>query len=213
MTDPTLTDDQPHDEAEALLPWYATGQLDPHERARVERHLESCVHCQRQLAVERRLVDEFQTLTPEIDSGWARLRARLEPPRSATRARPKFVAVLGDLWTIFSRPAVATLAVAQLAFVVVAVGLLFSLSRTRYQALSAPAAPSSANIVVMFRPSSSEADLRRLLDASDASFVGGPTEADAYLLHVAADRRPRTIAALRADPHVTMAEPIDGGQQ
>ena len=65
--------DEPHDQAEELLPWYATGQLDAADRALVEKHLASCARCQRQLAAERALIHEFQSLTPEIETGWAQL--------------------------------------------------------------------------------------------------------------------------------------------
>src|SRR5262247_4040835 len=82
-----------------LLPWYSTGQLDPRERARVEHHLASCGHCQRQLDVELRLIDEFQALTPDVDSGWARLRARIESSSPTRRERPGVVPALGDFWT------------------------------------------------------------------------------------------------------------------
>jgi anti-sigma factor RsiW len=212
MPDPIRTNDQPHDEAEALLPWYATGQLDAADRALVEQHLASCPQCQRQLSVERRLVDEFQAYSPEVDSGWARLRARIEPPRPvpARRELPNVPTLIAGWWLSFSRPAVAGLVAAQLAFVVVAGGLVLSLNRAPYQALSAPPVTSSANIIVMFRPNSSEADLRKLLETSGATFAGGPTEADAYLLRAPAETRPRALAALRADPNVTMAQPIDG---
>lgn len=209
MPDPIPTDDQPHDEAEALLPWYSTGQLDAADRARVEHHLATCARCQRQLTVERRLIDEFQRLTPEVDSGWARLRGQLEPTR---RQSPKLSRPLARFWAVLNRPAVAAFAVAQLAFVVVAGAVLLTLGRTPYQTLSAPPPPSTANVIVMFYPDSSEADLRNLLVSSGATFVGGPTEADAYLLHVPADSRPRSLALLRADPHVRMAQPIDGEQ-
>jgi anti-sigma-K factor RskA len=212
MPKPILTDTQPHDEAETLLPWYATGQLDAADRALVERHLESCARCQRQLAVERRLIDEFQTLTPEVDSGWARLRTRLEPPRRR-HARSKWPRVFSDAWRGLKRPAVAAFAAAQLAFVVIAGSLIVSLSRTPYQALSSPPPPASANIIVMFQPNSSESDLRKLMDSSGATFVGGPTDADAYLLHVPDSARPRALAQLQADPHVTLAQAIDGVQQ
>jgi anti-sigma-K factor RskA len=211
MPEPILTQDQPHDEAEALLPWYATGQLDAADRTLVERHLESCARCQRQLAVERRLIDEFQTLTPEVDSGWARLRARLEPPRRR-RDRSKWPRAFVDAWRGLNRPAITALAAAQLGFVVIAGSLIVSLSRTPYQAMSAPPPPSSANIIVMFQPNSSESDLRKLMDSSGATFVGGPTDADAYLLHVPDSARPKALAELRADPHVTLAQPIDGVQ-
>src|SRR5262245_4890495 len=120
MTDPTPTDGRPHDEAEALLPWYSTGQLDPRERARDEHHLASCAHCQCQWEVELRLIDEVQALTPDVDSGWARLRARIESSSPTRRERPGVVPALGDFWTMLKRPAFAAVAVAQLAFLVVA---------------------------------------------------------------------------------------------
>jgi len=211
MPEPIHTEDQPHDEAEALLPWYATGQLDAADQALVERHLASCARCQRQLLVERRLIEEFQTLTPEVDNGWARLRTRLEPPRRRPE-RSSWTRGVADAWRTLNRPAVAALATAQFAFVVIAGSAIVSLSRTPYQAMSAPPPPSSANIIVMFQPNSSEADLRKLMDSSGATFVGGPTEADAYLLHVPGDARPRALAQLQADPHVTLAQPIDGVQ-
>ena len=59
----------PHEQAEELLPWYATGQLDDADRSIVEAHLAACARCQRQLAGERRMVDRFQSFSPEADSG------------------------------------------------------------------------------------------------------------------------------------------------
>ncbi len=209
MTEP-IRPDEPHDEAEALLPWYATGQLDIADRARVEEHLASCAHCQRQLRFERRLAEEFPALAPEVDSGWARLRRRVEAAE-APRYRAKHAGTT-ELWQFLRRPAVAALATAQIGFLVIAGAVVLSLERTPYQALSAPQQPSAANIVVMFRPESTEAELRKLLDSSGATLVGGPTEADAYLLHVPAGTRPRALAALRTDPRVTMAQPIDEAQ-
>src|SRR5918911_1301695 len=104
----TLRPDEPHDEAEMLLPWYATGQLDSADRARVDAHLAGCARCQRQLAAEQLLIEEYQAISPEVDSSWARLRGRIEGP---ARARPPLGAMLEELWALLSRPAIATLAV------------------------------------------------------------------------------------------------------
>src|SRR5262245_8149433 len=106
--------DDSHDEAEELLPWYATGQLDATDRALVEKHLASCARCQRQLRAEHVLIDEFQVFTPEIDSGWARLRGRVEAQRPR---RPAIRDIAGEFWHALTRPVVATLAAAQVAFV------------------------------------------------------------------------------------------------
>lgn len=207
MPDPIRPDDDPHDEADALLPWYATGQLDSADRALVASHLASCARCQRQLLVERRLIDEFHALTPEVDSGWTQLRAWIE-----ARPAPGWMArAAGDFWSTLSRPGVAALAAAQVAFVIFA-GLMLSLSRPVYHALGSPQVSNQANVIVIFRPDATEQDIRDALRASSASLVGGPTSSDAYLLSVPANTRQTALAKLQSDDNVQLAEPIDGAR-
>lgn len=198
----------PHDETEELLPWYANGQLDAGDRTRVEAHLAGCARCQRQLNIDRRLVEEFRTIAPEVDSGWARLRRRIEAP--VLRQRRNWVAQAArDFVESFKRPVVVAWATAQIAFIAVAAALWPSLTQPAYQALGSAPAASAANVIVMFRPEAKEAAIRGALRASGASLVGGPTSADAYLLHVPAKSRPSALARLRADHDVAMAQPID----
>lgn len=201
---------EPHDEAEALLPWYATGQLDEADRVRVEDHLSSCGDCRDQLTLQRRLAHEFRASDPEADAGWLRLRGRIEAERNATRPQPR---APGNPWRILRQPAVAALAAAQIGFLVLAGAILFSLSRPTYHALASAPPPAAANMLVIFRADATEKDIRDALRASDASIIGGPTAADAYLLRVSADQRPRALSRLRSDDDVQMAEPIDGSAQ
>jgi len=205
-----LKDDQPHDQAEVLLPWYATGQLEPADRLLVERHLSSCAECREQLTLERRLIQEFRGFAPEVDAGWARLRRRMEPRpkrrRDPSRSTPR-------RFNFIRHPAVAAFAAAQLAVLVIGVGWLMTLSRPTYHALGSGAAPASADVIIIFRPNASVQDLRRVLRAADASIVEGPTDADAYLLHVAPPQRSQALARLQANPNVQMAQPIDGSVQ
>ena len=218
MMDPIQTETAPHHDAEELLPWYATGQLEGPELALVEEHLSGCAHCRRQLAFERRMVDEFAELTPEVDSGWARLKQRLDAPaapvRQASRPREtwwdKAARDAAAVWQTFTRPAVAAVAFAQLALVVVAGAVLFSLSQPSYRALGSAPPPQSANVLAMFRADTTETELRELLRSNGASLVGGPTPTDAYLLRVPVRSREAAIARLRTDRHVLMAQPIDG---
>jgi anti-sigma factor RsiW len=198
-----LAESGPHDEAEELLPWYATGQLDEGDRLVVERHLYNCPQCREQLAIEKRLAREFRSLRPEIESGWARLSARIGPRNVPAMVPPR-------LWPILKRPAFAALTTAQLAFVIVAGAVLLSLSRPAYHALSSSPPPVSANVIAIFRADTSEAEMRTMLGRAGASIVRGPTAADAYLLHVEPKRRRAALASLRADSHVQMAQPIDG---
>ena len=214
MPNPIQTEASPHDAAEELLPWYATGQLEPDERALVEQHLSSCAHCRRQLAFERRMVDEFADLTPEIDTAWARLRQRIEPPRRVV-ARPslwdRVAREASDFWENLSRPAVAALATLQLA-IIGGAGAFVTLSQESYQAMSSAPLPQSANVIVMFGGDTTESEIRGLLQANNATLVGGPTPADAYLLEVPGQSRQAALSHLRADDHVTLAQPIDGPQ-
>ena len=212
MPDLMRPDDNAHDEADALLPWFATGQLDARDRALVDAHLSSCARCQRQLVVERRLIDEFRASTPEVDSGWSRLRTRIEVPAEAPAiVRPRFARTATELWRLVSRPPVAAFAAAQFAFLILAGGILLSLSRPDYRALGSTSVAPVANLIVIFRPDATEQDMRGVLRASGASLVGGPTSADAYLLHVDAANRLTAIARLQSDRHVQMAQPIDEG--
>ena len=217
MPNPVQTDIQPHHDAEELLSWYVTGQLEGDELAFVETHISSCAHCRRQLAFERHLVKEFTGLTPEIDTGWARLKQRIEafepvakPARVRGRLWGRIASDAAAFWESLTRPVVAALATAQVAFVAIAGTILFSLSQPSYQALGSAPPAQSANVIAMFRADTTESEMRDLLRANGASVVGGPTSADAFLLRVAPGARREALAKLRSDRHVLMAQPIDG---
>ena len=199
-----------HDQAEELLPWYATGQLDATDRALVEAHLGSCARCQRALAAEHVLINEFRSLSPEIDSGWAQLRGRIEARQPERRG---IGSQLAEIWHLLTRPVVAAIAAAQIAFVAASAMLLQWVSQPTYVALGSVSAAASANIIVMFRPDAREAGLRGALEGSGASLVGGPTAADAYLLHVPAQSRSAALKKLQHDANVTLAQPIDGPRE
>jgi anti-sigma-K factor RskA len=203
-----VTEQNSHRETEELLPWYVTGQLDEHEREAVERHLAACAMCEKQLRLERRLAEEFRATTPDVELGWQRLRSRLEPP-PARRNRKANLA--SRAWRAASRPAMAVALAAQLMVIVIAGGVFAYINQPpAYHVLGAEPAPASANLVVVFKPETREAQLRRLLSTNDASLVGGPTDADAYLLHVPEAARADVVTRLRARPEIVMAEPIDG---
>ena len=205
-------DIQPHDEAEELLPWYATGQLDETERERVEAHLAACSDCRDQLALERQRVQAFRAYSPQLESGWRRLRAQIEVPvTSAGRPRPPMRQTAAELWAAFTRPVVVAFATVQVVFLTFASGLLIWLSQPAYQALGSKPAPASANLIVMFSPSSTEQDVRVTLRAAGASIVGGPTEAGAYLVHVPPSKRSGALVSLQFNRTVQLVQPIDAG--
>lgn len=80
-----------------------------------------------------------------------------------------------------------------------------------YRALSnaSRAAPADVNALVVFAPGIDEGRARALVGKAGARLVGAPNEAGAWKLAVDPSRRDAVLAGLRADPQVTMAEPVD----
>jgi anti-sigma factor RsiW len=206
-----ISEQEPHREAEELLPWYANGQLGDVDRAKVDAHLSSCPHCRQQLVFERRLIDEFQAMVPEVESGWARLRNRIQAPKPTHTLSRNASSPFAELWGLLRRPAVAAVAAAQLAFVVIAGGVLISLGTPAYHTLGSASAPAAGNVIVMFRADATEQQIRNVLKSAGASLVDGPTPANAYLLHVTPAQRQVALRKLQSDHVVKLAQPIDGG--
>ncbi len=195
-----------HHEIQALLPWYVNGRLEGEEHARVAAHLAACAECQADARFQRRLAAEDAGPTADVEQGWRNMRRMIE---QAPARRPAFD--IGDrLAGAWCRggPWLGW-AVAAAAVIVVASPLLKPRPAATYHALGAPPAAAAANVVVVFRPDASEADLRRTLNLSHARVVDGPTPADAYMLRVPAAARDGAVAFLRAQSTVVLAQPID----
>lgn len=212
MADPIISNETPHDEAEALLPWYATGRLDGRDRARVEQHIATCAHCREELGLERRLAQGFRSYAPEVESGWSRLRDRVASRPNKTAPQRRLADLGAELWAGFTRPVVVALASIQVAFVALASGLLMWLSQPVYEGLGSASAPAAANAIIMFRSDATEGQMRRTMAAAGARIVDGPTSAGAYLLHIDPLKRDAWLARLRTDRDVQLAERIDSGR-
>ncbi len=211
-----------HTEIEMLLPWYATGRLEQADKEAVDAHLTQCDACRALLAEEHMLraavvaVPFTAPPTPE--------RAPLPPADTSLRHRA------GRRWALmrrgFGRPRKpGWFLAAQAATIAAAIGLVqwnapssvpsFVLSPETYRTLSAAptaaAASVAGNIVVVFEPTITEAELRRTLQRVGATIVDGPTSADAYVLHVADARRDAAVEQLRRETAIALAEAIDAG--
>lgn len=192
-----------HGAVQALLPWYARGQLDAAETAEVQAHLQHCAACRNELAAEQ----PMQTLlrvagSPaaggDVDAGLARMHALMQPATP-----PRSLAARWMPWALGLQGAALAVLVSVMA-----------VSRTddgAYQGLSAASAPGAAPVVadalVIFRPDTTEQAVRELLQAQGAGVVAGPTETGAWLLRI----EPRGLAALRVAPIVAVAEPLQPG--
>jgi anti-sigma factor RsiW len=207
-----------HGEILTLLPWYVTGQLDGPEHAQVEAHLSGCAECQAEVRFQRRLEAELPALAApsmDIDQGWQRMRRQLEKdqPPSAQNGAGAWLAATKSGFNRGWRAGGPWLGWAVAASLVLVAGASPQLSSglARYHALGAPPAPGPGNVVVIFRPDTSERDLRQTLVANHARLVDGPTAADAYVLHVPQAERAGALTRLRGQADIVLAEPIDSG--
>ena len=195
--------DDPHHDAERLLPWYATGQLDAQDAAALEAHLAGCAPCRALLERERRLQGAVASLPLQPDLGWEKLQRRLAPAPRDRMPVPLFT----PRWP----QALAAFAAAQALLLAGAV-MIFRPAppQADFRTLGAPSTSATpGNLLIMFRPDISEEELRFTLDRAGARLVDGPTAAGAYVLRVDPARRDAALADLRTRRGVTLAQPID----
>jgi hypothetical protein len=201
-----MNEQEAHDQAEALLPWFVTGRLDECDRALIEAHLECCAECRNNVERERRIASAWRAVTPEQPEGLRRLRERISGEAGASQIHLGAGWRTGRAW--WGRPPVAWAAAIPF-ILLISVGLYFSsLTTPAYRTLGAED-KTSANLIILFRPEAREIDMRRALRATGATLVGGPTSADAYLLHVEPKQRAAALADLDANEDVLMVEPVD----
>jgi hypothetical protein len=212
-----------HRDVQSLLPWYLAGGLNETELAQVKAHLSRCAECQADVRAEPRLAASIADLpigaaALDVEHGWSRISRALE--QAAPRRAP-FAARIARL--VARRPTPVrpsraptpwlgwALAAQFCLLLVLSLALWRSEQPSRYHTLGAAPVSAAANVVVMFRPQTAEKDFRAILRSNDARLVGGPTETDAYLLHVSSVDRAKVLARLRRQSQVVLAEPVDAG--
>jgi anti-sigma factor RsiW len=205
-----------HDETERLLPWFVNGTLADDELANVQQHLAQCARCQQEVETLRQLqavcVHESGTDgSVAIVPAFARLRTRIASA-TAHAPRSRWSGVLGGWWQ--AAPWLRAAIAAQFGVIVLlGVWLIATPPPAGYRTLgdagAAASAPGTGQLVVMFDPHIDEAQLRRLLQASGARIVDGPTAAGAYVLAVPAARIATVRDALRAAPGVVLVETLE----
>ena len=206
-----------HQQAQQLLPWYATGTLDGGDRARLEAHLSVCSECQSELVLERRLHAEVGALPVEVEHAWASMLQRVEHagPQGGAAFRAWLAGLgrqAGGLWRT-GGPWLGWAATAAIALTLIGSPLIRQTGKpAAYHALASAPAHAVGDMVVIFRPQASEQAIRQALRDSHARLVDGPTAADAYVLDVPAAERAVALAKLRAKAAVVLAEPIDTGE-
>jgi anti-sigma factor RsiW len=199
-----------HKVADVLLPWFVNGTLEKDELAFVQQHLGECVRCQREVQWLRELraacVDG--EAAPGASPVFRNLRRQLDEPR----ARRGKGASLYRFWR--RAPPWSRCAMAAELVLIVALGTVLlpptdGLPLYRTLGAQSAAAPTAGSLVVVFDPTTPESELRRMLRKAGARVADGPTQTNAYVLKVAAERGVEAVQALRAEPAVVLVEQLD----
>lgn len=210
MTGQILNFDDPvHREMEVLLPWFVNGTLKADELMSVELHLKECVRCQREVnwLREMRMAYVGSETVPDATSSFHKLRPRLDnPPTRLSRLREFWRQTqIGLRWTL----------AVQLAIILVLGSFLVSSSEPtrlyRTLGITEGGRQATGDLVVVFDPRITEAELRRILLQIGARIVNGPTNTDAYVLELSGKRPAAALEMLRAEPAVKLAKRLDSG--
>jgi hypothetical protein len=210
-----------HRKVQALLPWFVAGRLGEADMVDLRAHLTVCPECQADLRAEQRLAEAMETLAdapaepPDVERGWAAMRRALgaearrrAPPQRVEAGFSAWWAQVrgrwGAAWVPWAVAAQSALLIACAALLLRGLG-----APVRYLALGAPSSAGPGNVVLMFKPETSESAMRQVLRASRVRLVDGPTAAGAYVGRVAPSERAAALAALRGRPELTLAEPVD----
>ncbi|HRF62200.1 MAG TPA: zf-HC2 domain-containing protein [Candidatus Competibacter sp.] len=229
----TTTDDHsvtnhPHDEIEALLPWYANGTLTVAETATVERHLAHCPACRADLEQCRALVTAVQRNEESwqpAPGGFDRLMAEIDrleaKPTPAKTSSSSLLQRILDWLQATPNPVRWTLALESMAVAALLLIVATPMLRTvpEYETLSSGAeqpATKEPHLRVVFADAATVGEIRQLLRDIDGNIVAGPTALGVYTVALpATDHSDRALAQalanLRARNQVKLAEPIASG--
>ena len=194
-----------HESVQKLLPWFVNGTLSAHESGLVEAHISECDECHADLTLERQLAHDIATMPRNADDGWNALQSRLaiEAPRHVARGS----------YRLGHRPVPLGWAMAGSLAASVAVGAAVmaiqqnSVPEETFHTLGSAPTAAGGEVIVLFRPDTTENQMRVILSAQAARLVDGPTAAGAYVLRIDGDAA-RAIEALRQSNQIVLAEPL-----
>ena len=210
MTDRVIRlDAAAHKVADVLLPWLVNGTLEGDELAFVQRHLDECLDCRHEVEWLRELHAACIAgeAMPGASVAFRNLRRELEAPREGRDSIARLRRSRGRTrrwwqWAI----------AAEFAVIIVLGGLLLTSTDgpVLYRTLGAGNAgtPATGNLVVVFDPATSQAEVQRILRSAGARIVDGPTQANAYVLEVPVGQTDRAAQAIRAERAALLIEPL-----
>jgi putative zinc finger protein/fervidolysin-like protein len=193
-----------HKVVDVLLPWFVNGTLKGEELALVQRHLDECLRCRQEVEWLRELRSALVAgeAMPGASAAFRNLRRQLDTSRSSRGS----IARLRRSWGLWSGWTMA----AEFAVIVVLGTLLLSGTDgpALYRTLAARTAeaPITGSLVVVFDPTTTEAEVQRILRRARARIVDGPTPANAYVLEVPPGQTDQAAKAIKSERAAVLVE-------
>jgi hypothetical protein len=219
-----------HTRAELLIPWLVNGSLPADAEPAVREHVASCPQCRQDYEEQLRVRDAVRAEGPLVfaaESSFQKLLSRMQSPpadREAAEGSAEAVPFPAAASARRASPAVRWLAAAVIlqGFALATGAWIWRSSSLSADApyatlTSAPASfDSGPRVRVLFRPDLSVGALQTLLQQAGAHIIAGPADGNVYTLAFAplpdsAAALRKRIAALRANPAVLFAEPVQNG--
>jgi hypothetical protein len=195
-----------HDVVQKLLPWYVNRTLSEAETQRVEAHFSQCEDCRQDFALERALAADIDMVPLNVDNGWAAMQQRMTDPddRSVVRS----AAVPRRWWSSAGWAAVGALAASVVLALFMTKMQPAPVEQHTYRALGSAGSTARGQVVILFKPETTEQQMRTILERQQARLVDGPTAAGAYVLQIDGGDPAAAITRLRTSDKVVVAEAL-----
>lgn len=219
-----------HTRAELTIPWLVNGSLPADAEPALREHIATCAECQENYEEQQRVREAMRAEGPLVfaaESSYQKLLTRMQNPQ-ADEEPPTAVSAVdrADAPHSFRQgPPVVRWLAAAVILQAFALGLgawawhsSVAARTAGYVTLTSapPSYDSGTRVRILFRTDLSVGALQGVLNGVGAHIIDGPADGDVYTLgfaqppdsHAALEKR---IAALRGNPVVLFAEPVQDG--
>ncbi|HEV2442150.1 MAG TPA: zf-HC2 domain-containing protein [Steroidobacteraceae bacterium] len=217
-----------HTRAEILIPWLVSGSLPAGAEPELREHLATCPACREDYEEQQRVREAMRAEGPLVfaaESSFQKLLARLQNPAAGREplAAADELAPPEALYAVRRTPPVVRWLAAAVIVQAFAIGLGAWMWHSpkpdaRYATLTSgsPSYDSRARVRVLFKTDLSVGALQTLLQGAGAHIIDGPADGNVYTLGFApppgsSAALEKRVAALRANPAVLFAEPVQEG--
>ena len=220
-----------HARAELVIPWLVNGSLPAEAEPAVREHIATCPECREDYEEQLRVCQTMRADGPLVfaaESSYQKLLTRMQSAEIAAEPQEAAVVELPPA-RVARRFRPATPVVRWLAAAVILQAFALGLGAWAWHSSAAPggadyttltsSAPSydtGPRVRVLFRPDLSIAALQGVLQSAGAHIIDGPADGNVYTLGFARTTGSRAalaqrVAALRTNPAILFAEPVQEG--